>query len=71
MSLLLSEVLEDVILEDGGSSVDVWTDVASLCSGLKREDLSWAVRSVLLNQSGTGVRSPDLDGGRLMEHVFL
>ncbi|XP_075339537.1 clathrin heavy chain linker domain-containing protein 1-like [Odontesthes bonariensis] len=63
--------LEDVILEDGGSSVDVWTDVASLCSGLKREDLSRTVRSVLLNQSGTGVRSPDLDGGRLMEHVFL
>ncbi|KAM4591918.1 clathrin heavy chain linker domain-containing protein 1-like [Odontesthes bonariensis] len=65
------EGLEDVILEDGGSSVDVWTDVASLCSGLKREDLSRTVRSVLLNQSGTGVRSPDLDGGRLMEHVFL
>ncbi|XP_073337940.1 clathrin heavy chain linker domain-containing protein 1-like [Pagrus major] len=64
-------VLEEVILEDSSSSVDVWTDVASLCSDLNRADLSRAVLSVLLDQSGTKVSSPDLEGARLMEHVFL
>ncbi|GAA6230817.1 clathrin heavy chain linker domain-containing protein 1 [Lates japonicus] len=64
-------VLEGVILEDRDSSVDVWSDVASLCSELKRADLSQAVLSILLDQSGTRVLSPDLDGARLMEHVFL
>ncbi|XP_053189511.1 clathrin heavy chain linker domain-containing protein 1-like [Scomber japonicus] len=65
------EVLKQVILEDSSSSVDVWTDVASLCSELNRSDLSQAVLSVLLDQSGTRVLTPDLEGARLMEHVFL
>ncbi|XP_058508365.1 clathrin heavy chain linker domain-containing protein 1-like [Solea solea] len=65
------EVLEDVVLEDSGFSVDTWTDIASLCSTLRRDDLSRTVLAVLLNQSGTGVLTPDLDGARLMEHVFL
>lgn len=60
-----------MILEDSGSSVDTWTHVASLCTGLKRADLSCAILSVLLDQSGTGVLSPDVEGARLMEHVFL
>ncbi|XP_054456700.1 clathrin heavy chain linker domain-containing protein 1-like [Anoplopoma fimbria] len=64
-------VLEEVILQDSSSSVDVWTDVASLCSELNRADLSRAVLSILLEQSGTRIMSPDLDGARLMEHVFL
>ncbi|XP_070772732.1 clathrin heavy chain linker domain-containing protein 1-like [Enoplosus armatus] len=64
-------VLEEVILEDSSSSVDVWTDVASLCSEMNRADLSKAVLSVLLDQSGTTVLSPDLEGAQLMEHVFL
>ncbi|KAI3363535.1 hypothetical protein L3Q82_012129 [Scortum barcoo] len=63
--------LEEVILEDSGSSVDVWADVASLCADLNRADLSQAVTSVLLGQSGTRVLSPDLEGGRLMEHIYL
>ncbi|KAM4599486.1 clathrin heavy chain linker domain-containing protein 1-like [Fundulus diaphanus] len=63
--------LQDAILEDGGSSVDVWDQVASLCSDLSRADLSRAVRCVLLGQSGTGLRSSDPEGARLMEHVFL
>ncbi|CAB1460230.1 unnamed protein product [Pleuronectes platessa] len=65
------EVLENVILEDSDSSVDVWINVASLCSELKRPDLNRAILSVLLDQSGTRVLSPDLEGARLMEHVFL
>uniref|UniRef100_UPI0037E8C617 clathrin heavy chain linker domain-containing protein 1-like n=1 Tax=Semicossyphus pulcher TaxID=241346 RepID=UPI0037E8C617 len=64
-------VLEDVILEDSTSSVDDWTDVASLCSELNRADLSQVILSVLLDQSGTRVLSPDLEGAGLMEHVFL
>ncbi|XP_044071287.1 clathrin heavy chain linker domain-containing protein 1-like isoform X2 [Siniperca chuatsi] len=64
-------VLEEAILEDGSSSVDVWTGIASLCSELNRADLGQAVLSVLLDQSGTGVLSPDPEGARLMEHVFL
>ncbi|KAM4730067.1 clathrin heavy chain linker domain-containing protein 1-like isoform 2-T2 [Anableps anableps] len=64
-------VLQDAILEDSSSSVDVWEQVASLCSDLKRDDLRRAIRSVLLGQDGTGARSPDLEGARLMEHVFL
>ncbi|XP_036978626.1 clathrin heavy chain linker domain-containing protein 1-like isoform X2 [Acanthopagrus latus] len=64
-------VLEEVILEDSMSSVDIWTDVASLCSDLNRDDLSQAVLSILLDQSGTRVLSPDLEGARLVEHVFL
>ncbi|XP_041803069.1 clathrin heavy chain linker domain-containing protein 1-like [Chelmon rostratus] len=64
-------VLEEVILEDSSSSVDVWTDTASLCSDLNRADLSRAVLSVLLDQSGTRVSSPDLEGARLVEHIFL
>ncbi|XP_069033358.1 clathrin heavy chain linker domain-containing protein 1-like [Embiotoca jacksoni] len=63
--------LEEAILEDAGSSVDVWTDVASLCCDMQRADLSRVVRSVLLDQSGTGVVSPDPEGAELMEHVFL
>ncbi|MEQ2159934.1 hypothetical protein GOODEAATRI_028303, partial [Goodea atripinnis] len=53
------------------SSVDVWDQVACLCSDLKRDDLSHAVRSVQLDQNGTGVRSPDLEGARLTEDIFL
>ncbi|KAK5854308.1 hypothetical protein PBY51_015390 [Eleginops maclovinus] len=63
--------LEEAMLQDVGSSVEVWDDVASRCSELNRADLSQAVLSVLLDQSGTRVLSPDLEGGRLMEHVFL
>ncbi|XP_076598812.1 clathrin heavy chain linker domain-containing protein 1-like [Chaetodon auriga] len=63
--------LEEVILEDSGSSVDIWTSVASLCSDLNRADLTQAVLSTLLDQAGTRVLSPDLEGARLMDHVFL
>ncbi|KAL3050660.1 hypothetical protein OYC64_012641 [Pagothenia borchgrevinki] len=63
--------LEEAMLQDGGSSMDVWEDVASRCSELNRANLSRAVLSVLLEQSGTSVLSPDLEGGRFMEHVFL
>uniref|UniRef100_A0A8C2XPK7 Uncharacterized protein n=1 Tax=Cyclopterus lumpus TaxID=8103 RepID=A0A8C2XPK7_CYCLU len=66
-----SGVLEEVILQDSSSSVDVWTVVASLCSELNRADLSRAIRSVLLDQSGTRILSPDPEGARLMDHVFL
>ncbi|TKS85883.1 Clathrin heavy chain linker domain-containing protein 1 [Collichthys lucidus] len=64
-------VLEKVILEDSRASVDVWTIVSSLCSKINRVDLSQAIRSVLLDQSGTGALSPDLEGARMMEHIFL
>lgn len=67
----LTGVLEKVILEDSKSSVDIWTNVASLCSNLNQADLSQAVLSILLVQSGTRALSPDLEGARLMEHVFL
>ncbi len=60
-----------MILEDSSSSVDVWADISSLCSGLNRADLSQAILSVLLDQSGTRVLSPDLQGAGLMDHVFL
>ncbi|XP_029306375.1 clathrin heavy chain linker domain-containing protein 1-like isoform X2 [Cottoperca gobio] len=63
--------LEDAILQDRSASVDVWDNVASRCSELNRADLSRAVLSVLLDQSGTRVLTPALQGGRLMEHVFL
>ncbi|XP_071329544.1 clathrin heavy chain linker domain-containing protein 1-like isoform X2 [Trachinotus anak] len=63
--------LQDVILEDSGSSVDIWIYIASLCSELKRADLSRAILSILLDQGGTRVLSPDLEGAQLMEHVFL
>nr|XP_040035065.1 clathrin heavy chain linker domain-containing protein 1-like [Gasterosteus aculeatus aculeatus]XP_040035066.1 clathrin heavy chain linker domain-containing protein 1-like [Gasterosteus aculeatus aculeatus] len=63
--------LEEVILQDSSSSVDEWTVVTSLCTELNRADLSQAVLSILLDQSGTGVMSPDPEGARLMEHVFL
>ncbi|XP_026211434.1 clathrin heavy chain linker domain-containing protein 1 isoform X2 [Anabas testudineus] len=65
------ENLEEVMLEDCRSSVDTWTNVASLCSELNQSDLSRAILSILLDQSGTRVLSPDLEGARLMEHVFL
>ncbi|KAK2921555.1 hypothetical protein Q8A73_001040 [Channa argus] len=64
-------VLEEVMLEDCSSSIDVWTNMASMCSELNRANLSQAIISVLLDQSGTRVLSPDLEGARLMEHVFL
>ncbi|XP_037321734.2 clathrin heavy chain linker domain-containing protein 1-like [Pungitius pungitius] len=63
--------LEEVILQDSSSSADDWAVVTSLCTELNRADLSQAVRSILLDQSGTGVLSPDPEGARLMEHVFL
>ncbi|KAM9847992.1 clathrin heavy chain linker domain-containing protein 1-like [Aulostomus maculatus] len=65
------EVLDDVILQDSVSSVDDWVNVASLCSGLNRADLSQAIMSVLLDQSGTSALTPDPEGARLMEHIFL
>ncbi|XP_024916515.1 clathrin heavy chain linker domain-containing protein 1 isoform X2 [Cynoglossus semilaevis] len=64
-------VLEDVMLEDNHSTVDGWIQVVSLCSELKRVDLSQAITSVLLSHGGTRVLSPGLDGARLVEHVFL
>ncbi|XP_005743617.1 clathrin heavy chain linker domain-containing protein 1 isoform X2 [Pundamilia nyererei] len=63
--------LEEVIVGDVGSSVDVWTHVVSLCSELERDDLSRAILSVLLSQSGTRIVTPDPEGARLMEHVYL
>uniref|UniRef100_A0A3Q3JWS6 Translin-associated factor X-interacting protein 1 N-terminal domain-containing protein n=1 Tax=Monopterus albus TaxID=43700 RepID=A0A3Q3JWS6_MONAL len=68
---VLLEVLEEVILEDCSSSVDVWANVASLCSQLDRADLSRAILCLLLDQSGTSLLSPDLEEAWLMEHVFL
>ncbi|KAM8860293.1 clathrin heavy chain linker domain-containing protein 1-like [Spinachia spinachia] len=65
------ETLEEVILQDSSSSVDDWTGVTSLCTELNRADLSQAILSILLDQSGTGALSPDMEGARLMEHVFL
>lgn len=59
------------MLEDNHSTVDGWIQVVSLCSELKRVDLSQAITSVLLSHGGTRVLSPGLDGARLMEHVFL
>uniref|UniRef100_A0A3Q3E444 Translin-associated factor X-interacting protein 1 N-terminal domain-containing protein n=1 Tax=Labrus bergylta TaxID=56723 RepID=A0A3Q3E444_9LABR len=64
-------VLEEVILEDSKSLLDDWTDVASTCSELNRADLSQVILSILLDQSGTRVLSPDLEGAGLVEHVFL
>ncbi|XP_075935084.1 clathrin heavy chain linker domain-containing protein 1-like isoform X2 [Anarhichas minor] len=64
-------VVEEAILQDSSSSVDVWSVVASLCSELNRADLSRAVLSVLLDQSGTRIMTPGLEGSLLMEHVFL
>ncbi|XP_031729626.1 clathrin heavy chain linker domain-containing protein 1 isoform X1 [Anarrhichthys ocellatus] len=64
-------VVEEAILQDSSSSVDVWSVVASLCSELNRADLSQAVLSVLLDQSGTRIMTPGLEGALLMEHVFL
>ncbi|KAL3971632.1 electron transfer flavoprotein alpha subunit [Sarotherodon galilaeus] len=63
--------LEEVIVGDVGSSVDVWTHVVSLCSELERDDLSRVILSVLLSQSGTRIVTPDPEGARLMEHVYL
>lgn len=68
---VFSGVLEEVILEDRGSSVEVWTHVASVCLELNWADLSCVVLSIMVEQSGTSVLSPDLEGVRLMEHVFL
>ncbi|XP_068423286.1 clathrin heavy chain linker domain-containing protein 1-like [Clinocottus analis] len=65
------EVLMEVILQDSGASVDVWTAVASLCSELDRADLSRSILSILLDQSGTRILSPDMEGAELMDHVFL
>ncbi|CAJ1066883.1 LOW QUALITY PROTEIN: clathrin heavy chain linker domain-containing protein 1-like [Xyrichtys novacula] len=64
-------VLEDLILEDMRSTLEDWTDVESMCSELNRADLSRAILSVLLNQSGTRALSPDLEGAQLVEHIFL
>lgn len=69
--LVFSGALEEVIVGDVGSSVDVWTHVVSLCSELERDDLSRAILSVLLSQSGTRIVTPDPEGARLMEHVYL
>lgn len=69
--LVFSGALEEVIMGDVGSSVDVWTHVVSLCSELERDDLSRAILSVLLSQSGTRIVTPDPEGARLMEHVYL
>nr|XP_004575824.1 clathrin heavy chain linker domain-containing protein 1 isoform X2 [Maylandia zebra] len=68
---LTAGALEEVIVGDVGSSVDVWTHVVSLCSELERDDLSRAILSVLLSQSGTRIVTPDPEGARLMEHVYL
>lgn len=51
--------------------MDDWIQVASLCSELNRADLSQAVLSVLLDQSGTRVLSPDREGARHPERIFL
>ncbi|XP_037554068.1 clathrin heavy chain linker domain-containing protein 1-like [Nematolebias whitei] len=65
------DVLEDIIINDGGSTMDQWDQVASLCSGLGQDILSQTIQSVLWDQNRTGTQSPDLEGACLMEHVFL
>ncbi|KAM6922881.1 uncharacterized protein PEZ65_011189 [Lycodopsis pacificus] len=59
------------LLDSAVSKGRVWSVVASLCSELNRADLSRAVLSVLLDQSGTRIVTPGLEGALLMEHVFL
>lgn len=43
---VFSGVLEEVILEDRGSSVEVWTHVAAVCLELNQADLSCVVLSI-------------------------
>ncbi|XP_068184102.1 clathrin heavy chain linker domain-containing protein 1-like [Antennarius striatus] len=64
-------VLEEAILEDSHSSLDDWTQLASLCAELNRSDLSRAIMAVLLDQNGTRVLTPDPEGARLVEHIYL
>lgn len=64
-------VFEAVMLEDSGSTVDDWNYIASVCSTLKRPDLTQTIIFILLNQSGTVVLSPDPLGAQLTEHIFL
>ncbi|XP_041645775.1 clathrin heavy chain linker domain-containing protein 1-like [Cheilinus undulatus] len=64
-------VLEKVILEDSRSSVDDWSNIASQCSRLNHAGLSQVILSILLDQSGTRVLSPDLEGAGLIEHIFF
>ncbi|XP_074532438.1 clathrin heavy chain linker domain-containing protein 1-like [Halichoeres trimaculatus] len=64
-------VLEKLILEDIKTSVDEWTNVSRVCSELNRADLSGVILSVLLDQSGTRLLSPDLEGVKLIEHIYL
>uniref|UniRef100_A0A3B3YQG4 Translin-associated factor X-interacting protein 1 N-terminal domain-containing protein n=1 Tax=Poecilia mexicana TaxID=48701 RepID=A0A3B3YQG4_9TELE len=62
------DVLATAILEDSSCSVDVWDQVAALCTELDRADLSRAIHSIL---HGPGSWTSDLEGEWVMEHVFL
>lgn len=64
-------VLETVMLEDSGSSVEHWSEIASVCSTLNRTDLTQDIITILLSQSGTGVLSLDPEGAHLTEHIFM
>ncbi|KAM4607428.1 clathrin heavy chain linker domain-containing protein 1-like [Polymixia lowei] len=64
-------VFEREILEDSLCSVEDWGEIADLCAKQNRTRLAQEILSVLLAQSGTARLSPDPEGARLMEHVFL
>ncbi|XP_055018431.1 clathrin heavy chain linker domain-containing protein 1 [Boleophthalmus pectinirostris] len=64
-------VLEEAILQDSGGTVEQWSDISDVCSLLQRSDLSHAIRSVLLSQSGTEVLSSDPEGALLTQHLYM
>ncbi|XP_058241181.1 clathrin heavy chain linker domain-containing protein 1-like isoform X2 [Hemibagrus wyckioides] len=64
-------VFEKTVLEDDMCSVDGWSEVATRCEQTGRLSLAQDITSILLLQNGAVRLSPDLEGAKLMEHVFM
>lgn len=68
---MYSDVLEKKIINDSGSSVEAWKQVANICLNTRREKVSKALISILSAQEGVFEILEDDEDAELMNHVFL
>lgn len=64
-------VLQEAILDDVGWTPEGWSDIARRCREQDRSQLAQEILTVLSSQDGTVLLSPDAEGARLMEHIFM
>ncbi|XP_048862715.1 clathrin heavy chain linker domain-containing protein 1-like isoform X2 [Brienomyrus brachyistius] len=63
--------LQEAILADVGWTPEGWGEIAKHCRQQDRSPLAQEILTVLTSRDGTVLLSPDAEGAKLMEHVFM